>query len=121
MSHHSRMGERHIPARGRTARGQPRGQPQHQPRDIFIRFPVRELSELLILLGELYLSSGLGLSLLYGLHSLLLSSRSGSGSSNKAVGEDTVSARDSGTIVVLAANRGGVDQGVVVCEGCVVN
>merc|ERR1712241_287645 len=67
------------------------------------------------------ISSGLGLSLLYGLHSLLLSSRSGSGSRNKAVGEDTVSARDSGTIIVLAANRGGVDQGVVVCEGCVVN
>merc|ERR1719293_603737 len=67
------------------------------------------------------LSSGLGLSLLYGLHSLLLSSRSGSGSSNKAVGEDTVSAGDSGPIIVLAANRGGVDQGVVVCEGSVVN
>merc|ERR1711953_964338 len=65
------------------------------------------------------ISSGLGLSLLYGLHSLLL--RSGSGSRNKAVGEDTVSAGDSGTIIVLAANRGGVDQGGVIGKGCVVN
>merc|ERR1711874_858121 len=57
------------------------------------------------------LSSGLGLSLLYRLHSLLLSSRSGGDSRNKAVGEDTVSAGD----------RGGVDQGGVIGEWCVVN
>merc|ERR1711994_669600 len=67
------------------------------------------------------LSSGLGLSLLYRLHSLLLSSRSGGDSRNKAVGEDTVSAGDSGTIIVLAANRGGVDQGGVIGKGSVVN
>lgn len=42
-------------------------------------------------------------------------------SRNKAVGEDTVSAGDSGTIIVLAANRGGVDQGGVIGEWCVVN
>merc|ERR1712045_71287 len=58
------------------------------------------------------LSRGLGLSLLYGLNSLLLGS-SGSDSRNQAVGEDTVSTGDSGTLIVLAANRGGVDQGVV--------
>merc|ERR1712113_1120651 len=67
------------------------------------------------------LSSGLGLSLLYRLHSLLLSSRSGGDSRNKAVGEDTVSAGDSGTIIVLAADRGGVDQGGVIGEWCMVN
>merc|ERR1711874_673287 len=66
------------------------------------------------------LSSGLGLSLLYRLHSLLLS-RSGGDSRNKAVGEDTVSAGDSGTLIVLAADRGGVDQGGVIGKGCVVN
>merc|ERR1712087_326559 len=34
-------------------------------------------------------------------------------SRNQAVGEDTVSTGDSDTLIVLAANRGGVDQGVV--------
>merc|ERR1712087_807656 len=34
-------------------------------------------------------------------------------SRNQAVGEDTVSTGDSGTLIVLAANRSGVDQGVV--------
>merc|ERR1712062_392152 len=67
------------------------------------------------------LSSGLGLSLLYRLHSLLLSSRSGGDSRSQSVGEDTVSAGDSGTIIVLAANRGGVDQGGVIGKGSVVN
>merc|ERR1712087_279600 len=59
------------------------------------------------------LSSGLGLSLLYGLDSLLLGSSGGGDSRNQAVGEDTVSTGDSGTLIVLAANRSGVDQGVV--------
>merc|ERR1711878_63118 len=59
------------------------------------------------------LSSGLGLSLLYGLDSLLLGSSGGGDSRNQAVGEDTVSTGDSDTLIVLAANRGSVDQGVV--------
>merc|ERR1719510_2165888 len=59
------------------------------------------------------LSSGLGLSLLYGLDSLLLSSGGGD-SRDQTVGKDSVSAGDGGTIIVLAANRGRVDDGVVV-------
>merc|ERR1719281_1168055 len=59
------------------------------------------------------LSSGLGLSLLYGLNSLLLGSSGSGDSRNQAVGEDTVSTGDSDTLIVLAANRSGVDQGVV--------
>merc|ERR1719479_33382 len=59
------------------------------------------------------LSSGLGLSLLYGLDSLLLSS-GGSHGRDQTVGENSVSAGDSGSLVVLAAHRGGVDHGVVV-------
>merc|ERR1739847_144672 len=58
------------------------------------------------------LSSGLGLSLLYGLHSLLLSSGGGHGR-DQAVGENSVGARDGNTLIVLAADRGSVDQGVV--------
>merc|ERR1719411_2074626 len=59
------------------------------------------------------LSSGLGLSLLYGLDSLLLSSGGGDGSRDQTVGKDSVSAGDGGTLIVLAANRGSVDEGVV--------
>merc|ERR1712020_320507 len=59
------------------------------------------------------LSSGLGLSLLYGLDSLLLSS-GGSRGRDQTVGENSVSAGHGGSLVVLAANRGGVDHGVVV-------
>merc|ERR1719208_660971 len=59
------------------------------------------------------LGSGLGLSLLYGLNSLLLGSSGSGDSRNQAVGEDTVSTGDSDTLIVLAANRSGVDQGVV--------
>merc|ERR1711950_80249 len=59
------------------------------------------------------LSSGLGLSLLYGLNSLLLGSSGSGDSRNQAVGEDTVSTGDSDALIVLAANRGSVDQGVV--------
>ena len=61
---------------------------------------------------KLYLSSGLGLSLLYGLDSLLLSSGGGNGR-DQAVGENSVGAGDGGTLVVLAADRGSVDQGMV--------
>merc|ERR1712062_323292 len=59
------------------------------------------------------LSSGLGLSLLYGLDNLLLGSSGSGDSRDQAVGEDTVSTGDSGTLIVLAANRGSVDQGMV--------
>ena len=69
---------------------------------------------------KLYLSSGLGLSLLYGLDSLLLSS-SGGGGRDKTVGKDSVSAGDGGTLIVLAANRGGVDHGVVVGIGVAID
>ena len=72
------------------------------------------------LVAKLYLGSGLGLSLLYGLDSFLLSSGGGGHSRDQAVGQDSVSAGDGGTIVVLAANRGRVDDGVVVGEGKVV-
>merc|ERR1719510_1313752 len=58
------------------------------------------------------LGSGLGLSLLYGLNSLLLSSSGGDGR-DKTVGKDSVSAGDGDTLIVLAANRGRVDEGVV--------
>merc|ERR1719225_2528587 len=58
------------------------------------------------------LGSGLGLSLLYGLDRLLLSS-SGGGGRDQTVGKDSVSAGDGGTLIVLAANRGRVDDGVV--------
>merc|ERR1719510_2185131 len=56
------------------------------------------------------LSSGFGLSLLYGLDSLLLSGGNGR---DKAVGQNSVGAGDGGTLVVLAADRGSVDQGMV--------
>merc|ERR1719510_346993 len=59
------------------------------------------------------LGSGLGLSLLYGLDSLLLSSSSGGDGRDQTVGKDSVSAGDGGTLIVLAANRGRVDEGVV--------
>merc|ERR1719219_1458394 len=59
------------------------------------------------------LSSGLGLSLLYGLDSLLLSSGGGGDGRDQTVGKDSVSAGDGGTLIVLAANRGRVDDGVV--------
>merc|ERR1712241_729606 len=58
------------------------------------------------------LSSGLGLSLLYGLDSLLLSGGGGDGR-DQTVGKDSVSAGDGGTLIVLAAHRGRVDDGVV--------
>merc|ERR1719219_2899863 len=58
------------------------------------------------------LGSGLSLSLLYGLNSLLLSSSGGDGR-DQTVGKDSVSAGDGGTLIVLAANRGRVDDGVV--------
>merc|ERR1712045_1102229 len=58
------------------------------------------------------LSSGLGLSLLYGLDSLLLSSGGGDGR-DQTVGKDSVSAGNGDTLIVLAANRGSVDEGVV--------
>merc|ERR1719219_1985262 len=58
------------------------------------------------------LGSGLGLSLLYGLDSLLLSS-SGGGGRDQTVGKDSVSAGDGDTLIVLAAHRGRVDEGVV--------
>ena len=59
---------------------------------------------------KLYLSSGFGLSLLYGLDSLLLSRCNGR---DQAVGENSVGAGDGNTLVVLAADRGSVDQGMV--------
>merc|ERR1719219_2136692 len=59
------------------------------------------------------LGSGLGLSLLYGLDSLLLSSSRGDGR-DQTVGKDSVSAGDGGTLIVLAAHRGRVDEGCVV-------
>merc|ERR1712183_522272 len=59
------------------------------------------------------LSSGLGLSLLYGLDSLLLSRCSSCYGRDQAVGENSVGARNGSTLVVLAADRGSVDQGVV--------
>merc|ERR1719225_1044854 len=59
------------------------------------------------------LSSGLGLSLLYGLHSLLLSRCSSCYGRDQAVGENSVGARNGSTLVVLAADSGSVDQGVV--------
>merc|ERR1712187_395043 len=58
------------------------------------------------------LGSGLSLSLLYGLDSLLLSS-SGGGGRDQTVGKDSVSAGDGDTLIVLAAHRGRVDEGVV--------
>merc|ERR1712119_176703 len=58
------------------------------------------------------LSSGLGLSLLYGLDSLLLSGGGGDGR-DQTVRKDSVSAGDGGTLIVLAANRSRVDDGVV--------
>ena len=57
---------------------------------------------------KLYLSSGFGLSLLYGLDSLLLSRCGGNGKRQNSVG-----AGDGSTLVVLAADRGSVDQGMV--------
>merc|ERR1712203_1201627 len=61
------------------------------------------------------LSSGLGLSLLYGLDSLLLSGGGGGDGRDQAVGKDSVSAGDGGTLIVLAADGGsGVDDGGVV-------
>merc|ERR1712062_461533 len=68
------------------------------------------------------LSSWLGLSLLYG-HgglSIILSSGRGGGS-DQAVGENSVGAGDSSALVVLAANRGGVDHGVVVGIGVAID
>merc|ERR1719479_700343 len=59
------------------------------------------------------LSSGFGLSLLYGLDSLLLSRGSSCYGRDQAVGENSVGAGDGGTLVVLAADRGSVDQGMV--------
>merc|ERR1712018_689863 len=44
--------------------------------------------------------------------SLVLSSSGGDGR-DKTVGKDSVSAGDGGTLIVLAANRGRVDEGVV--------
>merc|ERR1719400_2236922 len=58
------------------------------------------------------LSSGLGLSLLYGLDSLLLSGGGGH-SRDQTVGKDSVSAGDGGTLIVLTADWGCVDEGVV--------
>merc|ERR1711997_656959 len=58
------------------------------------------------------LSSGLGLSLLYGLDSLLLSSGGGH-SRDQTVGKDSMSAGNGGTLIVLAADWGRVDEGVV--------
>merc|ERR1719479_248110 len=57
------------------------------------------------------LSSGFGLSLLYGLDSLLLSG--GGHGRDQTVGENSVGAGDGNTLVVLAADRGSVDQGMV--------
>merc|ERR1712038_26341 len=59
------------------------------------------------------LGSGLGLSLLYGLDSLLLSGGGGGDGRDQTVGKDSVSAGDGGTLIVLAAHRGRVDEGVV--------
>merc|ERR1719273_678585 len=59
------------------------------------------------------LSSGLGLSLLYGLDSLLLSGGGGGHSRDQTVGKDSVSAGDGGTLIVLTADWGCVDEGVV--------
>merc|ERR1739847_84360 len=61
------------------------------------------------------LGSGLGLSLLYGHDSIILSLSSGGGghSRDQTVGKDSMSAGDGDTLVVLAAHRGRVDQGVV--------
>merc|ERR1711863_144703 len=80
---------------------------------ITIAVGVSSISQPVIVQPGFSLSSGLGLSLLYGLNSLLLGSSGGGDSRNQAVGEDTVSTGDSGTLIVLAANRSGVDQGVV--------
>merc|ERR1712183_255073 len=52
------------------------------------------------------------LSLLYGLDSLLLSGGGGDGR-DQTVRKDSVSAGDGGTLIVLAANRSRVDDGVV--------
>merc|ERR550539_443992 len=61
------------------------------------------------------LSSGLGLSLLYGHDSILsrLLSSGGGHSRDQTVGKDSMSAGDGDTLVVLAAHGGRVDQGVV--------
>merc|ERR1719361_2829825 len=59
------------------------------------------------------LSSGLGLSLLYGLDSLLLSSSGGGDGRDQTVGKDSVSAGNGDTVIVLASHRGSVDEGVV--------
>merc|ERR1719216_671626 len=59
------------------------------------------------------LSSGLGLSILYGLDSLFLSGGGGGDGRDQTVGKDSVSAGDGDTLIVLAANRGCVDEGVV--------
>merc|ERR1711981_1111397 len=59
------------------------------------------------------LGSGLGLSLLYGLDSLILSGGGGGDGRDQTVGKDSVSAGDGSTLIVLAANRGRVDEGVV--------
>merc|ERR1711936_1348935 len=59
------------------------------------------------------LSSGLGLSLLYGLDSLLLSGGGGGDGRDQTVGKDSVSAGDGDSLIVLAAHRGRVDEGVV--------
>ena len=74
------------------------------------------------LVAKIYLSSGLGLglSLLYGHDSLILSLRNGGGRNMEGseCGKDSMSAGDEGTIVVLAAGWGRVDEGsVVVGEG----
>merc|ERR1712024_236287 len=60
------------------------------------------------------LSGGLSRSLLYRLNSLLLSGSRSWSSSYESVGENSVSTGDRGTLVVLAANRGSVDHGMVV-------
>merc|ERR1712038_105440 len=59
------------------------------------------------------LGSGLGLSLLYGLDSLFLSGGGGGDGRDQTVGKDSMSAGDGSTLIVLAAHRGRVDEGVV--------
>merc|ERR1719331_559406 len=62
------------------------------------------------------LSSGLGLSLLYGHDSILsrlLSSGGGGHSRDQTVGKDSMSAGDGDTLIILAAHGGRVDHGVV--------
>merc|ERR1712045_929663 len=59
------------------------------------------------------LSSGFGLSLLYGLDSLLLLSSGRGHSRDQTVRKDSMSAGNGGTLIVLAADWGRVDEGVV--------